>query len=171
MKVCMSGRQSRMLALLSVIGLVSLGVPSCGHKELPLQPGGQPITPGIPMCAEKTIVITPSADEDHPPKVTVNVCAISPTAPNNKISWQCNVSGCNGWQVIFDDSSLIDTELFGGRVTFGDSAGNGRTTTDQATFAPSGKVKNRLPGPFVVKYTVQTVGSPPLDPHIVPMGP
>jgi hypothetical protein len=180
MKVCRSGRQLKGLALVYVIALVLLWVPSCGHKEVPQQPGGLPVTTGIPMCAtdasgkQRNIVITPG-DSTHPPTVTVKVCTISSTAPNNTITWQCQSTtpnSCNGWQVMFDDPSLVDTQLFSGRVTFGDSKGDGSATQDQATFSPSGQVQQMLnSGPFVVKYTVQTVGSPPLDPHIVPMGP
>jgi hypothetical protein len=74
---------------------------------------------------------------------------------------------------MFDDPSLVDTQLFqNGAVTFGDIVGNGSVSQASAMFSPGKQVQGMLNnGPFIVKYTVQTKGSPPLDPHIVPMGP
>jgi hypothetical protein len=167
MKIRTSGGQSKWRALASVTGLVLLGV-LCGcHAEGQKPPPVKPTATGIPMCAERTITITPG-DRTNAPTVSPKVCTILPTAPNNTIKWQCQGTGstCRGWQVMFDDPSVVDTQLFqNGTVTFGEPQ-------DQATFAPRGQVSQQLKnGPIVVKYTVQTVGSPPYDPHIIPMGP
>jgi hypothetical protein len=160
MKVCMSGRQSKALALVYVLALVLLGALSGCHK-----PSSAPTSvTGIPMCNTDAIKIIPG-DATHPPSVSVKVCTIR---ENETITWQCQSSGCKGWQVMFDDPNVVDTLLFqNSAVTFGDTGGTGKDH-DSATLAPGNLLSN---GPIVVKYSVQTVGSPPADPHIIPMGP
>lgn len=158
MKVCMSGRQSRGLALVSVMALVLLGALS-GCRKQPLTPVGRPT---IPACNQKPIIITPG-DATHAPSVDIKVCTIFPT---ETITWQCK--GCKGWQVTFLDPSVDDRLLFEhGAVRFGDTEGAGIGQAS-ATLVSSPLLSN---GPIVVKYTVQTEGSPPYDPHIIPMGP
>jgi hypothetical protein len=160
----MSGRQRKVLALVSVMALVLLGALSGCHK-----PSSAPTSvTGIAMCNADTIKITPG-DQTHPPSVSVKVCTIR---ENETITWQCQGSGCTGWQVMFDDPNVVDTLLFqNSAVTFGDTGGTGKDH-DSATLAPGNRLSKLLSnGPIVVKYSVQTVGSPPADPHIIPMGP
>jgi hypothetical protein len=172
MKVCGSDRQAKGLALVCGVALVVLGMLSGCHKEGPVRPtpaGRKDVL--FPACAiddsgrPRTIVITPG-DTTNPPTVSVKACAIS---PNEKITWACkDDSRCKGWRVIFNDPSVDDRQLFqNGAVTFGDIAGGGQTQ-DSAVLVQSDLVSH---GPIVVKYTVQTAGSPPADPHIIPMGP
>jgi hypothetical protein len=176
MKVRMSGRAWRGLTFVSVMALVLLGALSCGPKELQvkgLAKGKRDVQ--FLQCAtddtgnQRLITITPgdsTVNPPTPPTVTVDACTIS---PKEKITWVCIApSGCKGWTVTFDDRNVDDTQLFeGNRVKFGDTASNG-TTTDSGTLVKSDLLKN---GAIIVKYTVQTVGSPPYDPHIVPMDP
>jgi hypothetical protein len=164
--MCMAARQSKRLALVSVIALVLLGVLSCGQKERPKPPTVHPFTT-IPMCKAQTIMITPAGSQTAPPTVSVELCTIVPGDP---ITWQCQAQGqgtCTGWTVMFDDSSVVDTLLFNGAVTFGDIGRTGKTQ-DSAVLANSSLLSS---GPIIVKYTVQTQGNLPYDPHIMPMNP
>jgi len=174
MKMCISGRQSKGLALVSVIALVLLGaLPACQKKvaELAEQEVVVRQAATSPIAACGTVNITPG-NSNKPTSVDVKICTI---VPGQAITWLCDIGlnpACKRWQVIFDPKSNpgVDVaKLFVDGATKFPSQPN-----DTQSVAGDVLAGTLFPAPntvLVVKYTVQTVGSQPYDPHIIPMGP